>query len=189
MTRLIIITFFLIGLVYILLPGPSSIEDFPPLDPSVRSTQDGDTWQNKNIAAYYSDYRRQEITSFYKNFFSRSILFGIPLPVISLNHPPEKAYQYIREQQESTFLVEYIFPLRESIFVNEVDPELDNASHPERQRSFVGDHIYYHDTFFNTKATIRYYPSSVFIRLPVYIGIWIAGYLWLVLFNKVLKEA
>lgn len=180
---------FILGLIYVSLPGLKTVEDFPPPKPSVRSTQDGDTWQNKNIAAYYSDYRRAEITSFYKNFFSRSLLFGIPLPIISLSHPPEKAYQYIRNQQESTFLAEYTFPFRESVFVNEVDPELDNISHPERQRSFVGDHIYYQDTFFNTKTTLRYYPSSIVIRIIVYVGIWLAGYYWLILFRKVLKEA
>lgn len=189
MIKKIAIILFILGLVYVGLPGPKAVEDFPPLKPSVRSNQDGDTWQNKNIAAYYSDFKRAEITNFYKSFFSRSIFFGVPLPVISLNHPPERAYQYIRDQQESTFLEEYVFPFRESIFVNGYEPKVENDRYPERERSFVGDHIFYGDTYLNSKTTLRYYPSSIFARISVYIGVWMAGYYWLILFRKVLKEA
>ncbi len=187
--RSVFVILFLVGLVYVCLPGLSSVEDFAPLSPSIRSTQDGDTWQNKNIAAYYSDYNRREITRFYKNFFSKSLLFGIPLPVIALNHPPGMAYQYVRDQQESTFLEEYVFPLRESIFVNGYEPKVENDRFPERQRSFVGDHKSYNGIYFNSKTTLRYYPSSIFARISVYIGIWMAGYVWLKLFRRILKEA
>ena len=48
---------FLLGLVYLLVPGPSKIEDFPPLPTSTKSALEGDTIQNPNIAAYYSNFR------------------------------------------------------------------------------------------------------------------------------------
>ncbi len=172
--RKIVLIIFILGLIYVGLPGAQTINDFPGLSPSTKSNLPGDTWQNPNIAAYFSDYRREDITNYYKEIFSKKILWGIPLPIISLNHPPEMAYQYVRDQQESTFLEEYVFPMRESIFVNGYDPKIENDRYHDRDRSFIGDHTQYKKVFYNTKTTLRFYPSNIFLRILVYLGIWVA---------------
>ncbi len=173
--RAILIIVFVLGLIYILLPGPSSVFDFPPLPNSIKSDLDGDTWQNPNIAAYFSDFRREEITKFYKSFFSRSIFLGIPLPIISLNRPPEEAYKYVRDQQESTFLEEYVFPLRGSIFVNGYEPRVENDMRGRQESDdYIGHFVKYNDKLYVSKTTLRFYPNNVFARVTTYLGIWLA---------------
>ena len=172
--RAILIIVFVLGLIYILLPGPSSVFDFPPLPNSIKSDLDGDTWQNPNIAAYFSDFRREEITKFYKSFFSRSIFLGIPLPIISLNRPPEEAYKYVRDQQESTFLEEYVFPLRGSIFVNGYEPRVENDMRGRQESDdYIGHFVKYNDKLYVSKTTLRFYPSNIFARVITYLGIWL----------------
>lgn len=183
MKKKLLIGLFIIGLIYVLLPGPGEIEDFKAV-PGVKSDFPGDTIQNPNIAAFYTDYTRSEITKFYKDDFSKKLLFGIPLPIISLNHPPEAAHKYVRDQQESTFLEEYIFPLRESLFVNGYEPKVENDMFNRRDRSFIGDHLKYKEVFYNSKTTLRYHPSYLVNRVLVYLGIWLAATLLYKLFKK-----
>lgn len=183
----IVLVIFLIGLVYVALPGAQSIDDFPGLKPSVKSDLPGDTWQNPNISAYFSDYDRAGITDYYKNFFSKTLLFGISLPVVSINHRPESAYQYVRDQQESTFLEEYIFPMRDSIFVNGYEPAVENERF-KRVRTFIGDNISYKDGYYASKTTLRYYPSNVFLRIFAYLGIWVAIFGIKEITMKLIKE-
>lgn len=180
--RLLLTILFILGYIYISLPGASSIEDFPALPDSTRSDLDGDTWQNPNLVAYFSDYRREYITKYYRNFFDTTLLGFLPIPVISLNHRVEDAYKYVRDQQESTFLEEYVFPLHSSIFVNGYDPYVEDEIY-KKPHNFVADHIHYKDRYYNSKTTLRYYPSSFFARLVVYIGIWILG-VWLFKLSK-----
>ncbi len=169
----IFFTLFLVGLFYLLLPGTSSINDYPPLQDSTKSQLEGDTIQNPNITAYFSNFKRGYITYFYKDFFSKTLIPFISLPVVSINRPPEEAFKYVRDQQESTFLEEYVFPMRESLFVNGYDPKLANDMYHKGARSFIGDHYFYGGKYFNTKTTIRYYPSNVFLRIIVYTLFWI----------------
>lgn len=184
--RASLIILFVLGLIYLGLPGASSIEDFPMLPAGVRSDLDGDTWQNPNLKAYFSDNRREFVTKFYRDIFSKKLI-GITLPVISLNHPPEEAYKYIRDQQESTFLEEYITPLRESFFVNGYEPEIENQI-LGRKADFVGNHIYFKGKPYNSKTTLRYYPTPFLSRFFVYIGIWIAGLVLWRFIKKILHE-
>lgn len=178
---------FLIGLFYILLPGPSSIDDFPPLPNSVKSKLEGDTIQNPNIAAYFSDYQREDITRYYRDHFEKKLLFGLPFPIVSINRRPEESYQYVRDQQESTFLEEYVNPLRESIYINGYEPKVENDMFNKKDRSFEGDRIAYEGRLFNSKATLRFYPSSIWWRIFIYLGIWLAGLSLYRLTIKVLK--
>lgn len=178
--KVILISIFLLGLIYLILPGPKKIDDFPPLIPSLKSNLEGDTIQNPNIAAYFSDFRRDHITAFYQKKFVDLHWLGNIFPLIKLNHPPEYAYQYIRDQQESTFLEEYTYPLRESFFVNGYEPLIENRIN-KKPSNFAGNHIVYRDSnfgpelFFNSKTTIRFYPNSVFSRILIYLGIWVAS--------------
>ncbi len=173
---LFLIILFFIGLVYILLPGPSSINDFSPLSDSVKSQLEGDTIQNPNIAAYFSDFRRVYITKYYQDMFASKLFLGIKIPPIRLNHPPEEAYRYVRDQQESTFLEEYVFPLRESLFVNGYEPFIENEIF-HAPHSPYGDRVEYKQNWYLSKTTLRFYPSNIFFRLFVYLGIWVGCYL------------
>lgn len=185
MMKKILWVIFVLGLIYLILPGPTKIEDFAPIPDSTKSNLDGDTWQNPNIVAYFSDFRREEITSFYKNQFSGKYFFGGLIPPIRLNHPPEAAYTYIRDQQESTFLEEYTYPFRESLYVNGYEPEVENQMF-KKPSNFVGNHIWYEEVPFNSKATLRFYPSNPLGRVTVYLGIWAVAIALFRLYRKVL---
>ena len=174
MKKLLSALFFL-GLMYILWPGPNVITDFPPLPGSFKSYFPGDTYQNPNIAAYYSDFERMYVTQYYRNFFEKSN-FWIFVPTIRLNHAPELAYQYIRDQQESTYLEEFTYPLRVSLFVNGYEPKIENQIY-HRVSGFLGNHIELNNHYYVSKTTIRYYPTPILWRIVVYIGIWGCLYL------------
>lgn len=175
--KIIVTAIFLLGLLYLILPGPERIEQFSRLPDALKSQLAGDTVQNPNIAAYYSDYRRDFVTKFYFNDFRRlyckQTFWGLPnplcfIPPIRLNHPPERAFNYIRDQQESTYLEEYLYPLRESFFVNGYEPFDKNG----RRFNKTSQPIVVDATIYASKTTIRYYPTSTWLRVAIYIGIW-----------------
>ena len=179
-TRVVLLTLFFLGLVYLLWPGPSSIENFPPIPDSLRSDEPGDTVQVPNIAAYFSQYDRNRITGFYRDYFTQANFFVIP--PIALNHPPEEAYQYVRDQQISTFLEEYVFPLRGSIFVNGYEPAVENRMR-NLASNFYGNTIQIKGNYYVSKTTLRYHPVPILWRLAVYAGIWVS-ILWLYKLGK-----
>lgn len=190
MKKLLLIFFiFLLGLIYIVLPGPSSIDDLPGLPGSAKSDLPGDTIQNPNIAGFYSQFRRNGITQYYKNIFSKMLIPGVSLPIIVLNHPPEAAYKYVRDQQSSTFLEEYIFPLRESVFVNGYEPKMENYMKGRiEDESYVGHFVKFNGDYYNSKTTLRFYPSNVWVRIFVYVEIWIVLWCMYHLFRRLIKE-
>lgn len=173
---------FLLGLTYILWPGPSSTSDFPPLPDSLRSDEPGDNWENPNNAAYFSDFRRSYVIDFYKNKFSYLNIFGFQIPPLRSNHPPEEAFTYIRDQQQSTYLEQYSYPLRDALFINGFEP-FDEQGKPWREGAH---HMYPNEIrFYASKTTIRYYGSSVSSRLIVYLLIWAS----MILLYKLTKKA
>lgn len=191
--RKVLTGFFLIGLVYVLIPGPTMIEQFPPLPNSTKSQLEGDTIQNPNIAAYFADFRRDFIVNFYKQQFMEMHLWRGLLPPIRINRPPEEAYRYIRDQQESTFLEEYVYPLRESFFVNGYEPLVENMIY-NRPSNYLGNHIIYREIkdsperLYEAKATIRFYPTSIFTRIFIYLSIWILAVMLFKLSMKAIRE-
>lgn len=192
-TRKCLTILFFLGLIYVILPVPTKIEDFSPFNPSLKSNLEGDTIQNPNIAAFYSDFRRDYITKYYKNAFEKLQLLGILLPAMTINHPPELAYTYVRDQQFCTFLEEYYYPLRESFFVCGYEPLIHNRM-LKRNSSELGNHIIVRDqitgeeVFYDSKTTIRYYPTNPLARIIVYVGIWIIAFYFYQLFKKSWKE-
>lgn len=140
---------FAIFVVYLLLPSPR----FPkqPAD-SVQSLEEADT-ESPFRRAYFTNYTRDWIVEHYQNQFMT--LLGVPLPTYRLNYPPEDAFQLIRDQTRSTYLEEIIHPFRESIFINGFVPTL------------AKDAIGYRGVRYYQKITIRYTPSSPFIRVPI----------------------
>ena len=172
---IILALIFLFGLYYLLIPGPTYIGDFPPLPNSVTSQLSGDTWQHPNIVAYFSNWWRPDVTPYYYKSFSYLKIFGVTIPPLKINHPPEEAFQYIRDQQESTYLEEYFYPFRDQLFVNGWEPFDKNG------KRFRGDwnRVVYNDIFYNSKVTLRYYPSKRIYRVIVYVGIWASAFaLW-----------
>src|SRR3972149_6324905 len=139
----------LLFLFYLFLPSP----DFPePLPGSLTSKEPGDT-ETPLRRAYFTDLSREEVLTFYQNEFTYSPFFGLPLPTYRLNYPPEEAQSLVRDQTRSTFLEEIVHPLRESIYVNGFEPKLDNEIIREEGKKW------------RQKITLRYIPSSPFIRL------------------------
>lgn len=187
-TRILLGGLFVIGLIYVLIPVPSGIDSFPALPDSVKSNLPGDTVQNPNIAAYFSAYRREFITSYYQQAF-RKISFGIiPIPPLVINHPPELAWVFVRDMQESTFLEENVYPLRGSVYVNGFDPVIYDKIHQIKTDPLEGDHLRYDNNFYNTKTTLRYYPVGIFWRVLTYLGIWVVGIALFKLSVRVIKN-
>lgn len=182
--RVLLAVLFILGLIYLIWPGPSSISDILPLNPSLKSDEPGDTIQNKNVVAYFSDYRRPEVTSYYKDSFSYLNFFGFKIPTISLNHPPEEAFTFIRDQQPSTYLEQFTYPLRDSLFVNGFEP-FDITGKPYR---IGATNIFINDSFYKTKTTLRYYNSPVYARVLVYILIWVSLLILIKLSKKAILE-
>ncbi len=113
--------------VYLILPGPA---EPPPLPDSRKSTEPGDTGQIPGLFAYYTNLSRAEATNFYLKYYSRSKLLGIPLLTIRLNHPPEYAWEVIINTIHTSYLEEFVHPLRESLFINGYEPANDPFREP-----------------------------------------------------------
>lgn len=179
----LLIIIFLLGLVYLVYPSPRSIEQIPALPDSLKSTEPGDTVQNPNIAAYYSDLRRDFVTQYYRQSFENLSILGLKIPAIRTNRPPEEAYAFIRDQQRSTYLEEYSYPLRDALFVNGYEP-FDLYAQPFDGKSYP---LIVNDQLYQTKTTIRYYPSVVPIRVAIYILSWLSVISLVVVTKRLLK--
>ena len=176
---------FILGLVYVLAPGPTKVSDFPSIPSSLKSDEPGDTYQVSNIAAFFSDFDREGINKFFKDAYRDNHFFGKIIPPINLSYPPEYARVVIRNEQVSTFLEEFVYPLRGSIFVNGYEPYIENEM-KKRTHNFVGDHIHIQGRYFVSKTTLRFYPADAFARIIVYLGIWLSIFALFELSKKVL---
>lgn len=168
MSRIFSVTFIIFSLIlllYLLLPGPGHIDNFQGLPASGKSTLPGDTWQVPNISAYFSNQYRNFVIPFYvKQYKDQTIIPFLPL---RLNYPPEFAFTTVKDQTQSTYLEELVYPLRDSLFVNGLEPfDKDGQARYGGATKFME-----HGKSFETKVTLRYYPSSVLIRIIVWIGI------------------
>ena len=172
-------------LIYLLWPyNPTSIEDFSPLPDSSRSTLSGDTVQVANLKAYFSNSYRNFVIPFYLNQFQQKSRF--PFPPLRLNHPPEYAYQMIKDQTQSTYLEEFTYPLRNSIFINGLEP-FDEST---KQARYPAASYFEEDgKMYETKVTLRYYPSSVFSRFLVWLGVNVSAVLIWKVGRKVIANA
>jgi hypothetical protein len=185
MLKLLFSIFSLIFLAYLLLPAPSKIEDFSSLPDSVKSEEPGDTIQNPNISAYFSDLYRSEVIPFYKNDFNQKFsYFGINLPFTRLNHPPEKAVEVIRPYQQSYYLEELVHPMRESLYINGWEPYDEKGN----KRYKYSHGLVVNGREFISKTTLRYYPSPLWIRLVGWAGVMLAILFLYQLARRSLKE-
>ena len=149
-------------LVYLSLPLP----EIPDLPDSLKSDEPGDTVQISGVSAYYTDVSRQEVLRFYQEHFSQSSFLSLPLPIITLNHPPEYGKEAIRDTTESTFLYELVHPFRDSLFINGWDPAESKAL-----REAVADPtkiIQKKGRYYERKIILRVMPSLVWLRILIF---------------------
>ena len=159
------VTFCLTLLIYMVLPGPSGISSFKLLPNSDKSTLAGDTVQIPNVVAYFSDNYRNFVVSFYYNNFRDKT--WLPFPPFKLNHPPEHSWNIIKKHTDSTYFEEVYYPLRDSLYINGLEPFYEDGS-PKFWGSVKldeGKNLWF------TKTTLRYFPSSFLIRIMVWFGI------------------
>lgn len=170
----------LIFLIYLILPGPTQITDFPPLPDSVKSKLEGDTIQVPNISAYFSYNYRDFVIPFYNyNYYKNT---SLPFPPLRLNYPPEFAYTAIKDQTHSTYLEELVYPLRDSIFINGFEPFYRSGAPKYTGASKIG----IEGIDYDTKVTLRYYPSPLWAKLIVWLGINVAIILLYMQYKRVL---
>ncbi len=158
-----LIVTYLTGLIYLSLPNPTIID----LKDALKSTEPGDTWQNKNTAAYFTNLDRKDIVNFYRN--SYALHFGPwTLPSLRLNYPVEDTAVYVRKYIMSYYLEEIVHPLRESVFINGWNPQLSplNAHLTPQERALQT--IVVDGQVFSSKATLKWYPSSAWARILVW---------------------
>ncbi len=159
-------------LIYMIWPGPGKISDFSPLPSSDKSDFPGDTYQISNVAGYFSDNYRVLVNSFYKTDYRQKT--HLPFPPIELVHPPEYSWQTIKKHTDSTYLIELVYPLRDSLYINGFEPFYSDGN-----PKFWGStklEIFGHSWY--TKTTLRFYPSNFFIRIIVWLGVVISIF-WL----------
>ncbi|OGE32007.1 hypothetical protein A2631_02720 [Candidatus Daviesbacteria bacterium RIFCSPHIGHO2_01_FULL_44_29] len=169
-------TFFALSLLllgYMFIPGPKDVYQLADLPSSVRSNLDGDTWQVPNLKAYFTNSFRPEVIPFYvKNYAGLTML---PFGPLRLNYPPELAVTYIKVETHSTYLEEYVYPLRNSLYINGLEP-YDESNNPKYDGAVKFD---LPEGTFDNKVTLRYYPSAAWVRLVVWAGIvscaWLLG--------------
>lgn len=157
--------FCVVLLIYMIWPTPNKISDFSALPSSTKSTLEGDTIQIPNVSAYFSNNFRKFVVPFYVANFQQDAHF--PIPPIRLNHPPEYSWKVIKVNTDSTYLEELIYPLKSSLYVNGFEPFYEDGS-PKFWGSVKfeeGGQSYF------TKTTLRFYPSSLPVRMLVWLGI------------------
>lgn len=149
--KIIYLIFSIAFLFYIAIPAPA----FPSQAPdTLKSVEPGDL-EDSLRPSYFTDFDREESIEYYTQNFSKSPFLDIHLPTLRLNYPPEDAAVYIKELTRSTFLEELVHPFRESLFVNGF------GAQEAKDAIVIGDRLW------NLKLTIKYYQSSVFVRIPI----------------------
>ncbi|OGM17876.1 hypothetical protein A2V61_02785 [Candidatus Woesebacteria bacterium RBG_19FT_COMBO_47_8] len=169
-------------LLYMLLPRPDGISDFPALPDSLKSTLEGDTIQAPEVSAYFSNNYRDFVISYYQESYKADTKF--PFEPLRLNYPPEFAFTAIKDQTQSTYLEEMVYPLRDSLFINGLEPvEKDGTP-----RYLGAGRIEVDGQFRDTKVTLRFYPSSLGSRIAVWGGINLAVALLYLMSKRVFSK-
>lgn len=171
-TRLLILFLYLSGLVYLALPQPEVVA----LPNALRSTEPGDTWQNPDQSAYYTDLGRSQVLEYYQDTFSLK-LFGASLPSYRLNYPPEDSRVYIRDHLLTYYLEEINHPLRESLFVAGWNPRLSPISNYLFDSQYDRWAMVIDGVEYQSKVTLKPYYSSPYTRFFIWTSIFPLTYL------------
>jgi hypothetical protein len=170
LSKIFITLFYLLGVTYLLLPNPQ----YPDLPSSTLSDEPGDTWQNPDQKAFFTDLERSEVLKSLEESFKLPFL-GRLTPSFRLNYRPEESTHFIREQIESYYLEEVIHPFRESLFINGWEPQ--NAPkwqhiEPDKRPRIQIDKVHY-----LSKVTLRPVFSPPWARVLVWTFIFPVSYL------------
>ena len=164
---------------YLIVPAPK----LPPSDLSeaFKSDEPGDTWQIKDVSAYYTNKERKEVISYYQNYFSKSSF----LPSIRLNHPPEFGKEVFIDTKQTYYLEELIYPMKQSLFINGYEWENDVFTAEASRKQFI---LEADGKVWKSKVSLKWFSSSVIVRLAVFWSAWIilltiANY-WIVEFGE-----
>jgi hypothetical protein len=130
---------------------------FPKPPPgAVQSKEPADT-ETPLRRAYFTDYTRAQVLTWYEDQFKNSSFRSIPLPTELLNYPPEDSATIIRDQTKSTFLQEIVHPFRETVFINGYEPAPTDYE----------NRIVINGVHWRQKIIIKYVPSSLILRLVI----------------------
>lgn len=162
--------------------GPTKISDFRPLPNSIKSQLSGDTWQVPNVVGYFSNNERDFAINYYKDQYDK--LTNLPFRSLRLNYPPEFAYTAIKDQTESTYLEEFVYPLRDSFFVNGFEP----FYHDGRPKFRGATKFEAEGLSLNTKVTLRFYPSPLWVKIVTWLGITLSTLLLFKMSKRVLTS-
>lgn len=172
---------FILGIVYLLLPSPH----YPDLTNSTRSDEEGDTWQHPDQKGFYTNTDRKNALAELQSKFTLKI-GQFTLPSYRLNYRPEDTAQLVREQIQSSYLEEIIYPFRESLFVNGFEPmnyppysNLDDMNKPK---------LYFKNIPYYSKVTLRPVNSAVWARIFVWLLVFPSVYLTLFSLKRSLKN-
>lgn len=152
---------YLVGVIYLSLPSPK----YPDVTGGARSDEPGDTWQNPNQKGFYTNMDRAAVLSDIQSQF-RIKLGNVSIPNFRLNYRPEEAYTYVRDQLQSYYLEEIVYPFRESIFVNGWEPKKSPIFSKVLPKDIP--EISLHGVAYNSKITLNPVNSSVWARILVW---------------------
>jgi len=166
MRKWILVEVFILNLAFALyLFWPSKIIDvykIPIFPGATLSKLSGDTVQMPNLVGLFSNRYRAFVTGFYKSEFQ--MLDMMPFPPMVINHPPEDAFAFVKDQTHSTYLEEYVYPFRGSLFVNGLEP-FDEVTKTPR---YAASSLFGQDLVdYETKVVIKYYPIAWWKRFLV----------------------
>lgn len=182
MMKIAFLVFSIALLIYMLWPAPSQMSQFPALPNSEKSTLEGDTIQIPNVSAYFSNNFRKFVIPFYADHYQN--LTGLPFSPMRLNYPPEYSWSVIKKHTDSTYLEELTYPLKDSLYVNGLEPFNENGD-PKwlgATKFEIGKNIWL------TKVTLRFYPSGIFSRFVIWLGIIVSTLLLYKLGRKIIFE-
>ncbi len=178
---IIIAAVYILGLVYLTLPSPA----YPDLSNAMRSQEAGDTWQNPDQKGYYTNLTRPEVLGQLQSKFQVKI-FGWAIPSYRLNYRPEEAATIIRDQLDSYYLEEIVYPFRESLFVNGWEPT--NSPRFVGQAKMKIPNISFEGTPYLSKVTLKPVRSNVFARVAIWTLIFPCTYLVFLSLKKSIKN-
>lgn len=170
---------YLAGIFYLIQPSPG----LPTLADAVRSDEPGDNIQHPDQSAYYTNRdNRSDILGELQKKFGLS-QFGFAS--YRLNYRPEEVGTLVRDQLRSYYLEEVVHPLRESLFINVLDPAKTPMIDDDKREQAK---MYLHSQFYPIKVTLRPVYSNVIGRLIVWTSIFPALTLVFISLSKSLSE-
>lgn len=179
---IVILFIYITGIIYLIPATPAT----PYLIPSTRSTEEGDTWQHPDQKGFYSNLTRKEAIAQMQSKFTFSI-FGWKVPSFRLNYRPEEAFEMVRDQLQSSYLEEIVYPFRDSLFVNGWEP-LNAPVYANLQRDDVPK-LFFENIAYYGKVTLKPVNSSLWARLLIWTLIFPSAYFVGLSIKKSFKNA